>query len=252
MYEQKHSTKTRGSLYTTNQVRNSFKQQNHLHVGLPIRELMSADEFMSPVETFASDARTRGSLLEYPIPFDAKLRSDIRFFFAGDFKLRPPAPGFAATGADALSPRYADSSSACAGGRRLERRRAFSMRSGPMFERRRETFTPAEAERGVVGSGRSAGPPCSLRRSAAALWGRGRGGRCTPPLIPPPPLPLPLLDCPSSANEFRLRSASARLSVLMLPTASSSSSLRLPRVDDAPRDLRKPGSRRLPRRVRGR
>lgn len=72
---------------------------------------MSADELISAVETFASDARTGGSLLEYPIPFEAKLSSDIRFFFAGDFKLRPPAPGFASaplriplTGADVLSP----------------------------------------------------------------------------------------------------------------------------------------------------
>jgi len=52
---------------------------------------MSADELISAVETFASEVRTPGRTLEYPMPLDAKLRSDIRFFFAGDFKLRPPS-----------------------------------------------------------------------------------------------------------------------------------------------------------------
>ena len=73
--------------YTTNRVRYSLKKPDYLHVGLAIRELMSVDELTSAVETFASEARTPGRiLLEYPIPFDAKLRSDMRFFLAGDFK----------------------------------------------------------------------------------------------------------------------------------------------------------------------
>lgn len=215
---------------------------------------MSADELISAVETFASEARTPGRTLEYPIPLDAKLRSDIRFFFAGDFKLRPPSATESPSailrvpvrGAEALSPRNADSSCAC-GGRRLERRRAFSMRIGPMFERRRDTFRAAD-ERGV-GGGRSAGLLFILRRSAVTAL-EGKGGRCTPPT---PPLLLVVLllllvDGASSANEFRLRSESARLSVVVL-SPFSSSSLRRPSVD-APRDLRKLGSCRLPRRVR--
>lgn len=53
-------------------------------MGLARRELISADELMS-AETFASDVRVLGrSLLEWFIPFDAKLSNDIRFFFAGD------------------------------------------------------------------------------------------------------------------------------------------------------------------------
>ena len=209
---------------------------------------MSADELISVVETFASEVRTPGRTLEYPMPLDAKLRSDIRFFFAGDFKLRPPSATESPSAiwdTEALSPRNADSSTACVvGGRRLERRRAFSMRIGPMFERRRETFRPA-AERGV-GGGRSAGLLFILRRSAgtdATL--DGKGGRCTPPT---PLLLLLLIDGASSVNELRLRSESARLSVVVL-SPFSSSSLRLPSVD-APRDLRKLGSSRLPRRVR--
>ena len=219
---------------------------------------MSADELISPFETFASEARTPGrTTLEYPIPLDAKLRSYIRFFFAGDFKLRVPRAESASPilrvpvrGAEALSPRNVDSSTACVvGGRRLERRRAFSMRSGPMFERRRETFRAA-AERGVEGGRSSAGLLFILRRSAAAAL-EGKGGRCTPPtptLLLLQVLLLLLEDGASSANEFRLRSESARLSVVVL-SLFSSSSLRLPSVD-APRDLRKLGSSRLPRRVR--
>ena len=72
---------------------------------------MSTEELISLGEAVASDARKAGRiLLEYPIPFDARLSNDMRFFFAGDFKLRPPTPGFASalriplTGADALSP----------------------------------------------------------------------------------------------------------------------------------------------------
>lgn len=259
MYEHKsvqHPRKTRGLLYTTNRVRYSLKRPDHLHVGLAILELiMSADELTSTVETFASEARTAGrTLLEYPIPLDAKLRSDIRFFFAGDFRWRAPSAESAdailipVIGAEALSSRNADSSTACVGGRRLERRRAFSMRSGPMFERRRETFRAA-AERGV-GGGRSAGLLFTLRRSAVGAL-EGKGGRCTPP---PTPLLLQVLllllvDGASSANEFRLRSESARLSVVVVLSPFSSSSLSLPSVD-APRDLKKLGSSRLPRRVR--
>jgi len=216
---------------------------------------MSADELISPFETFASEARTAGRTLEYPIPLDAKLRSDIRFFFAGDFKLRPPSAESASAilrvpvkcaGAEALSPRNADSSTACVGGRRLERRRAFSMRSGPMFERRRETFIAA-AERGVGGGRSSAGLLFILRRSAATAL-EGKGGRCTPPPTPLLLLVVLLLLLASNVNEFRLRSESARLSVVAL-SPFSSSSLRLLSVD-APRDLRKLGSSRLPRRVR--
>src|SRR6267142_2633985 len=203
---------------------------------------MSAEELISPCGTVASDTRTPGrTLLEYPIPFDARLSNDIRFFFAGDFKLRtgstPPMGTrcVPVTGADALSPKYTSSSACAGGGRRLERRRAFSMRIGPMFERRRETFSAAPAERGVVG--------CRRRTGLLNLLDNlgGKGGRCTPP----PPLP-PLEDA-SSTNEFKLRSESARLSVAEL-SPFSSSSLRLPSVDD-PRDL-KFGSRRLPRRAR--
>jgi hypothetical protein len=149
---------------------------------------MSAEELISVVETFASEVRTLGRTREYPIPLDAKLRSDIRFFFAGDFKLRAPSAESAVRGAEVLSPRNdaADSSTACVvGGRRLERRRAFSMRSGPMFERRRETFKAA-AERGVGGGRSSAGLLFTLRGTATAL--EGKGGRCTPP-----PTPLLLL-----------------------------------------------------------
>ena len=218
---------------------------------------MSTDELMSTVETFASESRTPERTLEYPIPLDAKLRSDIRFFLAGDFKLRAPprAESAAVRGAEALSPRNdADSlTAACVvGGRRLERRRAFSMRSGPMFERRRETFRAA-AERGVGGGRSSAGLLfIILRRSAGAAAAaalEGKGGRCTPP---PTPLLLLLvvllLLLASSVNEFRLRSESARLSIVVVLSPFSSSSLRLPSAD-APRDLRKPGSSRLPRRV---
>jgi hypothetical protein len=108
-------------------------------------------------ETFASDELGR-SLLEWFIPFDAKLSSDIRFFFAGD--LRAASDGSMPTigtlrAPDTLWFRYVPSS-ACAGGRRLERRRALSMRNGPMFERRRETFSATAAERGV-GGGRCTG-----------------------------------------------------------------------------------------------
>src|SRR5712671_4006922 len=222
---------------------------------------MSADELISPAVTLASDARMPGRiLLEYPIPFDARFSSDMRFFFAGDFKFRTASAESAsamcacahripATGADALSPtpEYASSSACAAGGRRLERRRAFSMRSGPMFDRRRETFSAAAAERGVAG-GRWAGL-LSLRRSMVGL-GRTRG-RCAPAPLPPLLLPVVLVaaDGGSSANEFRLRSESARLSVLVALSLISSSSLRLPSVD-APRALKKPGSRRLPRRMR--
>jgi hypothetical protein len=247
----------RGLLYTTSWVQRE-KKSDHFHIGLAVLELiMSEDELISPVETFASEVRTAGRTLEYPIPLDAKLRSDMRFFFAGDFKLRVPSTESVrgpVKGAEVLSPRNADSSTVCVGGRRLERRRAFSMRSGPMFERRRDTFRPA-AERGV-GGGRSAGLwPFILRRSAVAAL-EGKGGRCTPP-----PTPLPLLQVlllllvdggASRVNEFKLRSESARLAVVAVVVALSpfsSSSLRLPSVD-APRDLRKLGSSLLPRRMR--
>ena len=70
---------------------------------------MSTEELISPCGTVASDARTAGrTLLEYPIPFDAKLSNDMRFFLAGDFKTRTgSAPPMGAlrvpvTGADAL------------------------------------------------------------------------------------------------------------------------------------------------------
>jgi hypothetical protein len=73
----------------TNKVRNLLTKPDYLHVGLAIRELMSAEELISPCGTVASDTRTPGrTLLEYPIPFDARLSNDIRFFFVGDFKLR--------------------------------------------------------------------------------------------------------------------------------------------------------------------
>jgi hypothetical protein len=84
---------------------------------LAIREeLMSTEELISLGEAVASDARKAGRiLLEYPIPFDARLSNDMRFFFAGDFKLRAASAGSApppmgtrripAMGADALSPR---------------------------------------------------------------------------------------------------------------------------------------------------
>jgi hypothetical protein len=92
------------------------KKADHLHVGLAVLELiMSAEELISVVETFASEVRTLGRTREYPIPLDAKLRSDIRFFFAGDFKLRAPSAESAVRGAEVLSPRNdaADSSTAC-------------------------------------------------------------------------------------------------------------------------------------------
>ena len=148
-----------GGYYTeTSQTKQNKKTHNHLHVGLAIRELVSAEELIS-AETFASDGRVLGrSLFEWFIPFDAKLSSDIRFFFAGD--LRAASDGSTPTIGtlrvpETLWPRYV-SSSACAGGRRLERRRALSIRNGPMFERRRETFIATAAERGV-GGGRCTG-----------------------------------------------------------------------------------------------
>lgn len=116
------------------------------------------------------------------------------------------------------------------------------MRIGPMFERRRETFSPVAAERGVAGGGRRTGLLFNLRFSAAEAL-RGNGGRCTPLLLPP----MLIAEGPSSTNEFKLRSESARLSVAAL-SALSSASLRLPSAD-GPRDLR---SRRLPRCVRAR
>jgi hypothetical protein len=220
----------------------STTKPDHLHVGLAIRALMSAEELISPCGIVASDARTPGrTLLEYPIPFDARLSNDIRFFFAGDFKLRTgSAPPMGtrcvpATGADALSPKYASSSACAGGGRRLERRRAFSIRIGPMFERRREIFSAPAAERGVVGGGRRTG----LLNLLEAL--EGKDGRCTPL----PLLPLLIAEDASCTNEFKLRSESARLPVAEL-SPFSSSSLRLPSVD-IPRALKKFGSRRLPR-----
>lgn len=196
-------------------------------------------------ETFASDVRVLGrSLLEWFIPFDAKLSSDIRFFFAGD--LRAASDGSMPTigtlrEPDTLWPRYV-SSSACAGGRRLERRRALSIRNGPMFERRRETFSATAAERGV-GGGRCTGL-VGLCFSATFDSADGRFVLLLLLLL----VLLVVLGGASSAKELKLRSESGRLTTpLSLPF--SSSSVRLPSVV-APRDLKRPGSRRLPRCVR--
>ena len=146
---------------------------------------------MSPAETFASDVRVLGrTLLEWPIPFDARLSNDIRFFFAGDFKLRAACDdSMGVLRAPDTLPFRNVSSSACAGGRRLERRLALSMRNGPMFERRRETFSATAAERGV-GGGRCTGSGLVSFRFSETF--DRPDGRCVP--LPVLLLLLLLLD----------------------------------------------------------
>ena len=105
--------------------------------------------------------RNRAELIEL-IPFEAILSNDIRLpFFPGDFltdgsisaiATRRGGPALALVGAlddDVAEVPSRDFGDSC--GIRLERRRPFSLRIGPMFDRRREDFSVDPTARGVGG-----------------------------------------------------------------------------------------------------